>query len=172
MVSLKNMTALWVDSTIADVKTFRPIHHASYNMQRDMVLNFGRIVSGFYNYKSKEQNIIISDTTTNSYFDSNIYPSLIRWLPLKEGYTKDISIYDYNPSGKIGVIKAYIKEVSSGTYKSIKLGIRQVWIVTVKDEIGDQANDASIYYVDKSDRKFWKQEIKSAGRVMFMVCLE
>lgn len=172
MVSLKNTKTTWVDSTSADIKTLKPIRHASYNMQRDMVLNFGQIVSGLYNDKIKQQNIVIKDTTTEEYFDSNIYPSLIRWLPLKEGYKKEISIYDYNPSAKIGVIKAYVKRVSSGTYKSSKSGIRHVWIVNVNDEIGNQPKGSSTYYIDKSDRKLWKQENNAAGRTMVMECIE
>ena len=102
-----------------------------------MVLNFGNIVTGFYLDKIKKTNTGISDTTKIDYFDSNLYPSLIGWLPLKDGYTQDISIYDYNPAAKIGVIKAAVKEVKSGTYTSAKSGVRDVWMVTVTDEINE-----------------------------------
>jgi hypothetical protein len=93
---------------------------------------------------------------------------LITWIPLKEGYKQDISIYDYNPSGKIGVIKASVKNVVSGIYKSNKTGNRNVWVVTVTDEIGNGKDDFMIYYIDKTNRKLWKQEINAGGRKMIM----
>lgn len=168
-VKMKNSKEPWIDTTIANIPTLRPIRHASYNMQRDMVLNFGKVVTGFYYDKLKQQNYPVSDTTSKEYFDSNLYPALVAWLPLKEGYKQDISIYDYNSSGKIGVIKASIKNVASGTYESTKSGIKNVWIVTVADEIGNGKNDFMTYYIDKKDRKLWKQEINAAGRKMIMI---
>jgi hypothetical protein len=171
-VNMKNMKTAWIDSTIADIKTLQPIYHASYNGQRDMALHFGKIVTGYYNDKMQKKNTLISDTTTKDYFDSNIYPTLISWLPLKDGYTQDISIYDYNPSAKIGVIKASVKDVKSGTYNSIKSGVRNVWVVTVSDEISNDANAVSTYFIDKADRRLWKQEINAGGRKMLMQLTE
>ncbi|MDB5208717.1 MAG: hypothetical protein JWR72_3792 [Flavisolibacter sp.] len=167
-VKLKNSKAPWIDTTIADISTLAPIRHTSYNMQRDMVLNFGKIVTGSYNDKLKQQDRLISDTTGTAYFDSNIYPALIAWLPLNEGYKQNIAIYDYNPSGKTGVIKASIENVASGIYESIKSGSRNVWVVTVTDEIGNGKDGFMIYYIDKNDRKLWKQEINAGGRKMIM----
>lgn len=171
-VNMKNMQIPWVDSTIADISTLKPIHHSSYNMQRDMVLNFGKIVTGFYNDKTKQQHTLISDTTREDYFDSNLYPALIGWLPLKEGYKENISIYDYNPSGKTGVIKAHVKNVKSGTYKTLSSGTKNVWIITVADEISNGKNDFMIYYIDKFNRKLWKQEATIGGRKMMMQLVE
>lgn len=48
-------------------------------------------------------------------------------------------------------------------------GIKNVWIVTVADEIGNGKNDFMTYYIDKKDRKLWKQEINAAGRKMIMI---
>lgn len=168
-VSMKNMKTPWVDSTVANVKTLKPIRHSSYNMQRDMVLNFGKVVTGFYDDKIKKNKTIINDATETDYFDSNLYPFLIGWLPLENNYKKSISIYDYNPSAKIGVIKASVKNVSSGIYQTDKNGIRNVWVVTVFDEIGNSENN---YYFDKVDRKLWKQEINANGRKMMMKLVE
>jgi hypothetical protein len=171
-VSMKNMKTPWVDSTIANLKTLKPIRHSSYNMQRDMVLNFGKTVTGFYNDKMKKNIITVNDTTKVDYFDSNLYPFLIGWLPLDNNYKQDISIYDYNPSAKIGVIKASVKSVSSSTYQTDKNGIRDVWVVAVSDEIGNGENGVSTYYFDKEDRKLWKQEIDANGRKMMMKLVE
>lgn len=167
-VKMKNSQAPWVDTTVADVSTLSPVRHASYNMQRDMLLNFGKIVTGFYNDKLKQKQTIISDTTVTAYFDSNIYPVLLTWLPLTDGYKQSISIYDYNPSKKVGVIKAFVKQVTSGIYESSKSGRIDVWVVTVVDEIGNNDKDFMTYYIDKKDRTLWKQEINAAGRKMLM----
>jgi hypothetical protein len=171
-VSMKNMKTPWVDSTVANLKTLKPIRHSSYNTQRDMVLNFGKIVTGFYDNKTMKNRTIINDTTKSDYFDSNLYPVLIGWLPLDNNYKQDISIYDYNPSAKIGVIKASVKNVSSSTYQTDKNGVRNVWVVTVSDEIGKGENGVSIYYFDKTDRKLWKQEMDANGRKMMMKLVE
>ena len=171
-VSMNNMKTPWVDSTVANLKTLKPIRHSSYNMQRDMVLNFGKIVTGFYNEKINKNKTVIKDTTKSEYFDSNLYPVLIGWLPLDNNYKQEISIYDYNPSAKIGVIKALVKNVSSSTYQTDKSGIRNVWVVTVSDEIGNGENGVSTYYFDKADRKLWKQEIDANGRKMMMKLVE
>jgi hypothetical protein len=171
-VSMKQMKTPWVDTTVAEKSTLKPIRHSSYNGQRDMVLNFGKVVTGTYNNKMKKKQTEIKDTTNEAYFDSNLYPTLISWLPLKEGYKKAIAIYDYNPDGKIGVIKAFVKEVKKGMYESKKSGTRNVWVLTVADEIGNGENGISTYYIDILDRKVWKQEINAGGRKMEMVFVE
>ena len=171
-VKMKNSKTPWIDTTIANISTLTPIRHASYNMQRDMVLNLGKIVTGYYKDKMKKSKTIVNDTTNSVYFDSNLYPVLIGWLPLANNYKQDISIYDYNPSAKIGVIKASVKNVSSSTYQTYKNGIRNVWVVTVSDEIGNGENGVSTYYFDKADRKLWKQEIYANGRKMMMKLVE
>lgn len=168
-VKLKSSKGKWIDSSIATLATLQPKYHASYNMQRDMVLHFGKVVTGFYNNKMKKQNTIISDTTTADYFDSNLYPALIRWLPLTNGYKESIAIYDYNPVAKIGVIKANVTNVTTGEYASKTMGTRAVWVVTVSDEIG---NGVSTYYIDKADRKLWQQSINAGGRKMLMQVVE
>jgi len=168
-VSMNNVTSSWIDSTLADITTLKPIRHSSFNKQRDMVLNFGDVVTGFYHDKVKDQNTLIRDTVAVDYFDSNLYPMLIRWLPLKEGYKKNIAIYDYNPSARIGVMNAGIQKVTEGTYRSIKTGMKEVWIVTVADEI---SSGVATYYIDKQDRTLWKQEMNAGGRTMLMERIE
>ena len=170
-VNMKNAKSPWIDSTIANAEDLAPVYHSSYNAQRDMVLNFGKVVTGFYTDKVNKTTTAINDTTTEYYFDSNIYPALVTWLPLKEGYKQDISIYDYNPRGKTGVLKAMIREVKKGVLESAKSGIQEVWIVSVSDEIG--GDDAvNTYYIGITDRKLWKQELIAGGRKMKMELIE
>ena len=134
-----------------------------------MALNFGKVVTGFYRDKIRKKDMTISDTTRTPYFDSNLYPVLIRWLPLREGFTQKIAIYDYNPSAKIGVISASVDKVSTGTYGSRTSGLRNVWVVDVTDEI---SNGKSTYFIDKKDRRLWKQTMEAGRRSMMMVVIE
>jgi hypothetical protein len=168
---MKNSNADWTDSSIALKKSFKPVYHSSYNIQRDMVLRFDRAITGYYFDKQKSKKIEVADTTAVDYFDSNLYPYLIRLLPLKEGYIATIPVYDFNPNGKKGILNVFVKKVESGLLKSNDEN-RAVWIVTVTDELGLDNNSSSTYYIGKQDRKLLKQEINSAGRKMVMLLKE
>lgn len=61
-VDLKGSLNQMIDSTVAKKIDFSPIYHSSYNSQRDMVLHFGKIVTGYYNDKLQNTNITINDT--------------------------------------------------------------------------------------------------------------
>ena len=171
-VMMKGAKQSWIDSTIAQRKTLAPVYHSSYNVQRDMVLHFGKVVKGTYYDKIKKQQKELADTVRSPFFDSNLYPLLTGWLPLAEGYTAVLTIYDFNPERKSGLMKAHITQVSGGSYASAKAGVREVWKVTVKDEISGMDSGYSVYYLDKADRRLWKQEIVAGPRRMEMVRVE
>lgn len=97
---------------------------------------------------------------------------LFGWLPLKEHFKQDLAIHDYNPAGKRGIIKAYVKDVISGSYITDKNGERTVWMVTVSDEIGNGENGVSTYYFDREDRRLWQQDINAGCRKMMMKRME
>lgn len=170
-VDLKGASSSWIDSSIAESATLKPIYHASYNTQRDMVLQFGHPVTGYYKDKQKDETQHISDTVSAAYFDSNLYPYLVSLLPLKAGYSHTIAIYDYRPGAGGGAMKAYIKNVRPGTYTTASSGLRKVWIVTVSDDIGGPESSVT-YYFDQSDRRLWQQEILAGDRKMLMVAKE
>ncbi|MCJ7933318.1 MAG: hypothetical protein MUW56_06685 [Chryseobacterium sp.] len=161
-VSMKQMpNAAWTDSTIVKANNFLPDYHSSYNSMRDMVMKSGKNkVTGYYlDKKSRKKDII--DIPAADYFDSSSYPVLIRFLPLKEKYTAEISIVDYNPkSVKNGMMKAYILGVEKTDYKGQK-----VWAVKTTDDISDKTTTTT-YFIDIDTRKVLKQEIDMAGRKM------
>ncbi|WP_312901859.1 DUF3108 domain-containing protein [Chryseobacterium taichungense] len=151
----------WVDSTLVRTSDFQPIYHSSYNLMRDMVLNFEKNkATGYYLDKKSQKKDQIDEKISTEYFDSNSYPGLIRFLPLKEHYSIEIPIFDYNPSAKKRVIKAYIEEVNSGEFND-----KQVWIVKTTDDIQDRKTVIT-YFIDKSTREVLKQEIDAGGRKM------
>jgi len=161
-VKMKQMEGSWVDSTIVKTADFQPVYHSSYNPMRDMVLKSGKSkITGYYLDKKTQQKETI-DVPGENYFDSNSYPVLLRYLPLKENYTAELSIFDYNPAAKKGIIKAYI----SGVQKT-DLNGKKVWAVKTTDDISDKTSTVT-YYIDPETRKVLKQEIEMGGRKMIM----
>lgn len=169
-VSMKQSPTKWIDSTIVENETFKPIYHSSFNQQRDMILKFGEKITGYYLDKQTDKKTEISEKADKPFFDSNFYPQLIRLLPLNNGYSNTISIFDYNPKSKIGVITATIKntEETSINFNGKKT---QVWKVETTDDISNNTA-IMIYFIDKSTRKILKQEINFGGRKMLMELVE
>ena len=161
-VKMKQAPEPWIDSTIIKISDFQPVYHSSFNSMRNMSLTFGKKVTGYYLDKKTQKKNLIDEAATSAYFDSNSYPALIRFLPLKENFTSEISIFDYNTTAKKGVIKAYIEKVEKGEYNG-----KKVWIVKTTDDIQDRKAE-SIYYIDVNTRKVLKQEINVGGRKMIM----
>jgi len=165
-VDMKQSTTKWIDSTIVENQTFKPLYHSSFNQQRDMVLEFREKITGYYLDKQTDTKTEISEKVDKPFFDSNFYPQLIRLLPLENGYSNTISIFDYNPNSKIGAITATIKntEETSISFNGKKT---QVWKVETTDDISNNTAKM-IYFIDKSTRKILKQEIDVGGRKMLM----
>ena len=162
-VKMKQSPEAWVDSTIIKISDFQPVYHSSFNSMRNISIRFNKNkATGYYIDKKTQKKDIIDEVTTSTYFDSNGYPALIRFLPLTENYNSEISIFDYNPTAKKGIIKAYIEKVEKGEYKG-----KKVWVVKTTDDIQDRKTE-SIYYIDINTRKVLKQEINAGGRKMIM----
>ncbi len=163
IVKMKQAPEAWVDSTIIKISDFQPVYHSSFNSMRDMSIRFNKNkATGYYLDKKTQKKDIIDEVTTSTYFDSNSYPALIRFLPLTENYNSEISIFDYNPTAKKGIIKAYIEKVEKSEYNG-----KKVWAVKTTDDIQDRKTE-SIYYIDINTRKVLKQEINAGGRKMIM----
>ncbi|MCQ9634745.1 hypothetical protein MP477_07220 [Chryseobacterium sp. WG23] len=161
-VKMKQMpNTHWVDSTLVKTANLQPIRHSSFNMNRDMVFTYHKNkVTGYYLDKKTQKKDDI-DMPATHYFDSSSYPTLIRFLPLKEHYTAEISIFDYNPNAtKKGIMKAYIQSVEKGDYQH-----KKVWIVKTADDITKKTTTVT-YYIDSDTRKILKQDIESGTRKM------
>lgn len=162
-VKMKGMPD-WKDETVAVFPGFAPVKHTSFNVRRDMLLDFENknTVTGYYLDKAKNEKTEINETTDGKFFDSNLYTQLIRWLPLKEGYTTELAIFDYNPASGKGIMKAYITGTKEGTYRN-----RPVWLVSVTDDISQQ-KAVSTYFIDSKTRELLKQEVDMGPRKMVM----
>ncbi|MCW1960574.1 hypothetical protein [Chryseobacterium viscerum] len=159
--------AQWTDSTLVKTSNFSPVYHSSYNSMRDMVLKSEKDkVTGYYLDKKSQKKDIIEIPATN-YFDSSSYALLIRYLPLKESYTAEISIFDYNPkSEKKGMMKAYILDTQKSEYKG-----KPVWVVKTNDDISNQLTIVT-YYIDPATRKIVKQDMDMAGKKMSLETIQ
>ncbi|GLB48326.1 hypothetical protein Y10_06940 [Neptunitalea sp. Y10] len=156
-----NSAKRWVDTTIVTKADLKPIYHASYNENRDMVINYGAKTEGFYKDKTKREKITLNGEYPTS-FDSSMYPQVIRWLPLNDNYTADLLVFNFNPSGKTDVLNAYVKEVSSTSYNN-----KDVWDVVVTDDIVG-GNVKTHYYISKEDRSVLRMEVNMGAQSMIM----
>ncbi|WPO91700.1 hypothetical protein [Chryseobacterium sp. HR92] len=159
--------AQWTDSTLVKTSNFSPVYHSSYNSMRDMVLKSEKDkVTGYYLDKKSQKKDII-EITASHYFDSSSYAQLIRYLPLKEHFTAEISIFDYNPkSEKKGMMKAYILDTQKSEYKG-----KPVWVVKTNDDISNQLTIVT-YYIDPATRKIVKQDMDMAGKKMSLEIIQ
>lgn len=165
-IDMTNATMKWTDSTVAAINSLQPIYHSSYNQHREMVLNFEGRVTGYYLNKKTKTRTTIDEPIYQPFFDSNIYPQLIRWLPLKENYSATISIFNFSPPLKKGKMNATITNVLRETIRSKGEEI-EVWKVVVTDDISD--NQAlTTYYIAIETRELLRQETTINGRVMLM----
>ncbi len=169
-VQIRNAKTKWVDTTVVALPSLKPLHHASYNLEREVVLNYGKKVTGHHELKQAQKKTAIDEAFKETFFDGSFYPYLIRLLPLKEGYTRDISVYNFNP-GKNSMLTASVKNVRSAIYKS-KKGKVDVWEVAVTDEMGAGVMNAVTYYIGKTDRKLYKQLFTNNGQNMMMELVE
>ena len=116
---VKGAKSKWLDTTIVALPSLVPIHHSTTNQERDMMLDFGKDIKGYYYDKMTKKVTDIEQPVQDSFFFSGFYPQVIRLLPLKDGYTAELPLFDYKPL-KNGVIKAFIQEVKSSTFRTKK----------------------------------------------------
>lgn len=154
----------FVDVTEYRLSDLKPIFHTSNNDQRFLTVVYGDTIYAIYrNVKDKKiRNYTERINNKLKYFESSVYQNIIRWLPLEEGYSNDIAIYNYDPNSRTGIFEVKITEVISEKYQTKKSGLREVWKVTEFYE-----NLKTVHYIDKEDRKLWKQEIN--GGIMLMI---
>ena len=158
----------WVDSLTIDWSTLAPIRHKSVNMQRDILINYGQKVDGFYFDKIKKIKTPFSYSVDEPVFDSGFYLSLFQLMSLESiSSPMEFRIFDFKPEGRQGVLKAYLKDVKSGWYTSKTGEKTEVWILESYDTIGNQ--NKTISYISKATRDLLKQEtLDSQGNGMIL----
>jgi hypothetical protein len=167
---VKGAKTKWLDTTIVAMPSLQPVYHGSDNIERAIVMKFGKTLTGSYRDKFRKTTTPITDNVNNAaFFDSNFLPQLIRLLPFTDGYKKDIVTYDYSVANK-GLITASVINVRSGSLQG-KKGKMSVWVVTVNEMIKGLANTVT-YYIDKTDRKIWMMEVDAQYQKMLLERIE
>lgn len=169
-VVMKQLPVTWVDSTIVRTFDFAPIYNSSYNQRRDMVLRFGEKTNGYFLDKDMDIKTQIEEEAHMPFFDSNFYPQVLRLLPYEKDFSKTISIFDYNPKAKTGVITATIGEVEKVNFEHGGKSV-PVWKVEVTDDISNNLA-TSVYYLNEANRKVLRHEIHLGDKTMVMRLVE
>lgn len=97
----------------------------------------------------------------SSYNKVGAYQNIIRWLPLKEGYKKELLVYDFDPNSNTSFSKVQILEVKSENFQTDNSGIRPVFKVT---EI--YKDSKTVHFIDKVDRRIWKHEFNDGKLII------
>ena len=141
-------------------KTLNPLCHSSYNGQWSMRLAYtGKKVSVWHKDNLTGKTIISNDTLNGSYFNSNRYSQMVRWLPLKDGFKGTIRNYNYANEKSHGLATVQILDV-----KEVE-GIDPYYEATLLD---DDSKSTIVLFVRKSDRKLLKSKMEFGGRKMEM----
>lgn len=155
-----------IDTSVSDLQTFKPIYRSSFGQNKDMVVHFGKDITGYHFDKKSKKRTAIKEAGPLAFFDSYTYPYIIGLLPLATGYKTDLAVYDYKPENNTNKKRARIEEVKSNIYVSPVTGEHKVWAVSVWEE---STNDRYVYHVDKDTRRLWKVEVKTQGQQVLMV---
>lgn len=156
-----------IDTIISNGKTFAPLYRSSFNSNYELLLKYGKEVTGYHYDKQSRKKRVIKEPVTEAFFDGYCYPYLLGLLPLTSGYRASMPVYDYRPENTNNLKKALIEEVTSGMYTSSLTGAHKVWLVNVFEQA---TKDKYVYYIDKETRRLWKVDIFSnAGQHILMV---
>ena len=141
-------------------KTPNPLYHSSYNGQRNMRLAYiAKKVTVWHKDNLTGKTTALTDTLRGSYFDSNLYSHMVRWLPLRDGFRGTIQNYNYANEQNHGLTTVQIVDV-----KEVK-GINPYYEVTLLD---DESKSNIVLFVRKSDRKLLKSKMEFGGRKIEM----
>lgn len=157
----------WKDICIVNANNFEPISYSSDRDERFFMLNFSNKIDGEIIRKNNNEKKQIKELIKEKYFDINIYPHVLRSLPLKLGYKAIIPVYDYEATDQSKIYNVVLKEVKSETFVSTLTGNHNVWKVSVYEESTGHNLD---YFIDKESRRLWQINIVSnEGQLMSLI---
>ena len=156
----------WIDTSIADSKNFQPLYRSSFSPDKELVLRFGKTVTGYYRDKKTQRVIPVKEVVKGDFIDAYMYPYLLGLLPLRSGYKTDIPVFEYDTSSVSTLKRSKVEEVTSNLYQSAFTGDHQVWKVDVFEEA---TNERYNYFIDKETGRIWKIELVSKGQKILLV---
>ncbi len=157
----------WTDTTVAELPNLKPIYHSSFNAQRNMAIHYINGINAWYFDKQSQEKSTFEDGRSILFFDSNIYPFVLRFLDYNSIQTDSLLIFDYNPKLYSGVAQVYIEKVEKEILRKGKFIGEKVFKVVVTDQLSLR-KIKSIYFIQSDTRQLLRQEIHINGRVMIM----
>jgi hypothetical protein len=148
----------WRDTCIVNADTYKPISYSSDRDDKKFNIKFATSITGEYFNKKRNQKKAINEKPNGEYFDINIYPHILKTLPLKFGYQAIIPVYDYQAPDKTKLYNVIIRQVINDVYTSTLTGDHAVWRVSVFEESTGHKFD---YLIDKKSRRIWHIIISS-----------
>ena len=73
--------SIWIDTSIADINTLKPIYRSSDNSDKKYHIKYGNLIEGYYYDKKSNKGSQVVDNYNGGFFDSYIYPYLLGALP-------------------------------------------------------------------------------------------
>jgi hypothetical protein len=165
-MTLTGASGQWIDTCIAAAGSLKPLYRSSFNPNRELVLHYGKEVTGYYYDKQTQKRNTVKEPVNEAFFDSYLYPYVLGLLPLTSGYHASLLVYDYKPEHKGNIKKAIIEEVKNSIYVSSLTGTHKTWLVSVLEQA---TNDKYEYYIDQETRRIWKIDIVTKGQRLQML---
>jgi hypothetical protein len=162
----KNTIKEWKDVCVAEANSFKPMSYSSDRNERFFELSFSNTITGKFTTKQNNATNLITQAIKEKYFDINIYPHVIRTLPLKLGYKAILPVYDYEAIDKSKLYNVVIKEVKTDIFNSLLTGKHEVWKVLVFEESTGHNFE---YLIDKKSRRIWQINIVSKDGLAMML---
>ncbi len=148
-----------------DANTFRPIYRSSKSKSREMVVNYGKEVSGYYYDKQTKKRHTIKDQG-NAFLTAIPIRTCWVYYRLQPVTGTSWRCITYKPNNAGNTKKARIEEVKSNMYTSSLTGAHKVWQVSVYEEA---TKDSYVYYIDKDTRRIWKVDILTQGQRLLLI---
>lgn len=155
-----NFKDVLIDSAVISTKDFSPIYQSTRRQGDETMLYFeGNRVKGEWYVFNRSRDI--TDSTTPPFFNYHILPLLVCWLPLKEGESYEMPVYDFI------VGRHSMTSVSITKIETIYREKREIRKITVEEHI--RKNSRSIFYVDANSHKLLQVDIEKGERKTQMV---
>lgn len=157
-LSFNNSTTQWTGHFIADAQHLKPISATDDTSDKSVTLHFSNIIKGSIKDNKTGKKSTIEEKSNGAYFDSSLYPFIIKSLPLTTGYKAIIPVFDFDATEKNKFCNILIKEVKTDMHVSDLTGEHKVWKVSTYEECTKHRFD---FFIDKTTRRIWQINIVS-----------
>ena len=150
------------DTSLSDAGTSAPIYRSSFTPEHECVLHYGGgVITGYYLDKHTGKRTTIKEQINTPFIDGHFFEYMLVSCPLARGFTKEISVYNYNPDNPSKTSKGSIIDVGDDAYTSKHFGNRSAWRATIAFVTPKGEQRKYLYYIDKDTRRIWKVQVEN-----------